>query len=119
MVCHFQWPKVYKPLSKRDDPPINKDVAQVKAVHKDLGDEAHGFADLWSFCGAPDTERWTWEPWRGSAGKEVKDSNGDDHEKPRIINRGKMNNKIIPNNNISTIFVVIIVNSSDIYIYIS
>jgi hypothetical protein len=37
---------------------------QVKAVHKDLGDEAHGFADLWSFCGAPDTERWTWEPWK-------------------------------------------------------
>lgn len=39
---------------------------EVKAVHKDLGDEAQGFADLWSFCGAPETERWTWDTTQNS-----------------------------------------------------
>lgn len=39
---------------------------EVKAVHKDLGDEAHGFADLWSFCGAPEAERWTWDTTQNS-----------------------------------------------------
>lgn len=39
---------------------------EVKAVHKDLADEAHGFADLWSFCGAPEAERWTWDTTQNS-----------------------------------------------------
>ena len=45
-------------LNIRDD--------EVKAVLKDLGSEAEGFADVWSFCGAPETERWTWDTTQNS-----------------------------------------------------
>ena len=42
------------------------DFGQVEAVLKDLGSEAEGFADVWSFCGAPETERWTWDTTQNS-----------------------------------------------------
>eukprot|EP00439_Symbiodinium_sp_Y106_P038888 s2565_g4.t1 len=34
---------------------------EVKAVHKEMGEDAKGLADVWSFCGFPEADRWTWD----------------------------------------------------------
>ncbi|CAE7551941.1 tdp2 [Symbiodinium natans] len=34
---------------------------EVKAVHKELGDDARGMSDVWTFCGSPEADRWTWD----------------------------------------------------------
>lgn len=62
------WPKSSRPgeagacgilagdLNLRDD--------EVRAAQKSL--ESQAFGDAWSYCGAPEAERWTWDttaPW--------------------------------------------------------
>ncbi|OLQ15685.1 Tyrosyl-DNA phosphodiesterase 2 [Symbiodinium microadriaticum] len=34
---------------------------EVKAVHKEMGEDARGLADVWCFCGSPEADRWTWD----------------------------------------------------------
>ncbi|CAK8994711.1 unnamed protein product [Durusdinium trenchii] len=34
---------------------------EVREVQKELGDDAAAFSDVWSFCGSPESDRWTWD----------------------------------------------------------
>ncbi|CAE8596190.1 unnamed protein product, partial [Polarella glacialis] len=40
---------------------LNLRDEEVKAVQRELGDEAVGIADVWGFCGSPEASRWTWD----------------------------------------------------------
>eukprot|EP00913_Durusdinium_trenchii_P014316 g13431.t1 len=36
-------------------------LVKVREVQKELGDDAAAFSDVWSFCGSPESDRWTWD----------------------------------------------------------
>lgn len=54
-------------------------LQEVREVQKELGDDAAAFSDVWSFCGSPESDRWTWDTTANSgwlSGKTETDRRG-------------------------------------------